>query len=478
MAFCLAGVTLYEVSNNSLVSSTNRLLAVVSLALFSVTLFWKDYLLLLALGLALSAFLLYIILTSIMVRVTLESVVNILSFLASAVILGAYIFGYSGKILVLIEILLLSTYVLVMVFLNFRRTYLLLVYSKEEVQDKLSQISSILRSVSLLLNKVELYESSHRDLVLSLDGDVRKVYNYFRYVGNIISSLQNRLSEVRFEFERYIQDLSTLVKKLDLLIGRVVESKVILSSFDETLGRALLKIRERIELFRSFSEKVGVSLTSLKEVKQNFQKVIALLGGFSDDLLLVRGGIALIEQLGVEGEISSRGYNLTSLSGAFRAIKGRSSREIEEINKVRSSISETVFKNISILDKLSGLEKELYSFLSLSDSIVNISMNILMELEKTKVSLSLEDKVLGLSESKARMSEVFSKAESVKGDFLGYFSSLDKVLDVLGSVGVQIVDLVSAVGSITNATELMLKRLGSVRLTLGEIREDIDSTLV
>lgn len=420
----------------------------------------------------------FVTLGSLVSEVSYETALYASSFLASVFLLVVYLLGYESTLLILVGGSVLSVYTLLRIFLGFRKVYVSFAKHREIAQTEVLRVSDLLRGVSLLWEEVNKYRSEHLDLTLSLNSEIRRVYNYVRYIKNLVSSYQDKVIETRFEFEEYLRSVSALVDNVEALVSDVERVESTSESLNATLETGLREIHQRMNVFKGFSESIGSFLLELKGVREKFSEVNGLLEKVSEVLSFVASSFSFVEQVSVEGEMSASSFDISTLSEAFGEIKRRSYDERGKINVVKGVIEIVRSKITLLIDKISELETEMYNFLSLSDAVVNISGNIIRELESSKVDLRFED---ALTRMKNIKEGIKSECEEFKENSIPAirdFSVLDESFITLTSIDGKITDLVNTASLIADVTEVLSSSLDSMKQALDSIRKDVEVTLV
>lgn len=410
-----------------------------------------------------------------------SSVKTILNSLACFVLIISsflVVFIKTNLVTLAIIVITLSFYALFLIFWEFRENYLSINFTKNKVLEEILEINSNLISFSSLVGKINIYRNQNQKLSFSLDSNVRKLYNYFRYVGGIVSSSKDKIGEIKFLFERLIYNLNDMKNNIDSFIFATNSIGENFEEFNTTISISINKINERSEVFKSLSENITNFLVEIDKIKTFLKNAIEFSSIISNHISSIINGITFIEQVSIEGEISSKNLNFYVITDSFRQIKNDSYREIQNLSNLKNKIGEAINKYVSLIDELDNIRKSTYELLSLSDSVYNISSSMAGELEKLSFKLESYNITDMINENKRNINSIFEDISNTKDEILEEFLLINSVLDIVNIVNNKILELVEVVRSVDNITQSILTHLDIVEETLVEIKKEIDLILV
>lgn len=385
-----------------------------------------------------------------------------------------YYFGYSSWLVEFILVLGISMFVVSRVFFLFILSYISLVNYRKNLKVDINSVSNIIEEVYLVWDNLSSYKNSTQKLIFMLNEDTKRIYSYFRYIGSIISNFYDKVQDVKFSFERYIDDIKSLNDKVDVFLEEVDSLN---KNYDElnSISTSLTeKFSYDISFFRNISEEFNVLLGNLKIMKQYIQENIGNLENLLVEFSKVIKGISFLEQVSVEGSISSGNYSFYILSESFTKLKNYSSSEVEKILKIKSVISHFNTFYYSFTDEISEVQDDFYKVLSFSDTIVNILKNAHSVVSNIKTDLIDKSKFLEFSNDLKRE---ISRYEATKEDLFKSFDVIEDMLSVVEDTSEKISTLATSIVYVVDIMESLGKNFDTMSSSLGNLKREIDSIL-
>lgn len=455
--------------------SLYRKILVLSVVLFIVLLSMSsNEVITTVLGSLILVFLFFNVITIFMSNVKSDLFLDFVFFVFVFVLNVLYYFGYSSWLVEFILVLGISMFVVSRVFFLFILSYISLVNYRKNLKVDINSVSNIIEEVYLVWDNLSSYKNSTQKLIFMLNEDTKRIYSYFRYIGSIISNFYDKVQDVKFSFERYIDDIKSLNDKVDVFLEEVDSLN---KNYDElnSISTSLTeKFSYDISFFRNISEEFNVLLGNLKIMKQYIQENIGNLENLLVEFSKVIKGISFLEQVSVEGSISSGNYSFYVLSESFTKLKNYSSSEVEKILKIKSVISHFNTFYYSFTDEISEVQDDFYKVLSFSDTIVNILKNAHSVVSNIKTDLIDKSKFLEFSNDLKRE---ISRYEATKGDLFKSFDVIEDMLSVVEDTSEKISTLTASIVYVVDIMESLGKNFDTMSSSLGNLKREIDSIL-
>jgi len=455
--------------------SLYRKILVLSVVLFIVLLSMSsNEVITTVLGSLILVFLFFNVITIFMSNVKSDLFLDFVFFVFVFVLNVLYYFGYSSWLVEFILVLGISIFVVSRVFFLFILSYISLVNYRKNLKVDINSVSNIIEEVYLVWDNLSSYKNSTQKLIFMLNEDTKRIYSYFRYIGSIISNFYDKVQDVKFSFERYIDDIKSLNDKVDVFLEEVDSLN---KNYDElnSISTSLTeKFSYDISFFRNISEEFNILLGNLKIMKQYIQENIGSLENLLVEFSKVIKGISFLEQVSVEGSISSENYGFYILSESFTKLKNYSSSEVEKILKIKSVISHFNTFYYSFTDEISEVQDNFYKVLSFSDTIVNILKNAHSVVSNIKTDLIDKSKFLEFSNDLKRE---ISRYEATKEDLFKSFDVIEDMLSVVEDTSEKISTLATSIVYVVDIMESLGKNFDTMSSSLRNLKREIDSIL-
>lgn len=455
--------------------SLYRKILVLSVVLFIVLLSMSsNEVITTVLGSLILVFLFFNVITIFMSNVKSDLFLDFVFFVFVFVLNVLYYFGYSSWLVEFILVLGISIFVVSRVFFLFILSYISLVNYRKNLKVDINSVSNIIEEVYLVWDNLSSYKNSTQKLIFMLNEDTKRIYSYFRYIGSIISNFYDKVQDVKFSFEIYIDDIKSLNDKVDVFLEEVDSLN---KNYDElnSISTSLTeKFSYDISFFRNISEEFNILLGNLKIMKQYIQENIGSLENLLVEFSKVIKGISFLEQVSVEGSISSENYGFYILSESFTKLKNYSSSEVEKILKIKSVISHFNTFYYSFTDEISEVQDNFYKVLSFSDTIVNILKNAHSVVSNIKTDLIDKSKFLEFSNDLKRE---ISRYEATKEDLFKSFDVIEDMLSVVEDTSEKISTLATSIVYVVDIMESLGKNFDTMSSSLRNLKREIDSIL-
>lgn len=385
-----------------------------------------------------------------------------------------YSFGYDSWVVEFVLVLGISLFMVVRILFVFVLSYITLMNYRRDIKDDVNSISSITREVYNVWENLSIYRNSTQKLVFMLNEDTKRVYSYFRYIGSIISNFYDKVQDIKFSFERYIDEIKSLSDKTTLFLSSLDGINNNYVELGKMLDDINAKVSKDISFFKNISDEFNSSLNNLKTMKEYIQERIKNMESLLVELSRVIKGISFIEQVSVEGSISSSNYGFNILSESFTKLKNYSSYEIEEILKIRASISHFNGIYYTSIEKISEIQSDVYKVLSFSDSIINLFKNVSSILSGVKVEVIDVNKLVEL---KDMLNEDIRNYESVKEELSKSFEVIEEMLSTVENMSEKISSLATGIVYVVDVMEFLSKNFDNINSSLKILKKEIDSIL-
>ncbi|MFN4245793.1 MAG: hypothetical protein ACK4F9_06590 [Brevinematia bacterium] len=393
----------------------------------------------------------------------------------SVVLFGIFVF-YGLVVVSSLFVFLISFYVLFLGLRIFADIYVLLFLSEDKAKDRIFDVAIVIDKFSSFWDKIKSYENLNKKLVFSLESDMKRFYNYFRYVGDMIDNFKEDIESMKVSFDDCFGSLSYLVSELENFLDEISRCQEKLNDFNIVLGGVYNQVQARIEFFKNLSDEILSLIQYTKGIREYFRNSTDVFIFILDKISSLIDGILFVFEVSVEGEIMSK--DLAVINDSFRVIKSSSYESLEYANAFKQEIGKTINRNMSLAGKILDLEKEIYGFLSLSDYVFNSSLGVKKKLELLDSSLYFDDIMNEVKKSLGFFKDFSTILGIDKEEFFGKFYVFEEALSIVNTIGDNINNLISAVSSITSITEIVSQSLENVKVSFGKIKNDIESILV
>lgn len=455
--------------------SLYRKILVLSVVLFIVLLSMSsNEVITTVLGSLILVFLFFNVITIFMSNVKSDLFLDFVFFVFVFVLNVLYYFGYSSWLVEFILVLGISIFVVSRVFFLFILSYISLVNYRKNLKVDINSVSNIIEEVYLVWDNLSSYKNSTQKLIFMLNEDTKRIYSYFRYIGSIISNFYDKVQDVKFSFEIYIDDIKSLNDKVDVFLEEVDSLNKNYDELNSVSTSLTEKFSYDISFFRNISEEFNILLGNLKIMKQYIQENIGSLENLLVEFSKVIKGISFLEQVSVEGSISSENYGFYILSESFTKLKNYSSSEVEKILKIKSVISHFNTFYYSFTDEISEVQDNFYKVLSFSDTIVNILKNAHSVVSNIKTDLIDKSKFLEFSNDLKRE---ISRYEATKEDLFKSFDVIEDMLSVVEDTSEKISTLATSIVYVVDIMESLGKNFDTMSSSLRNLKREIDSIL-
>lgn len=411
-----------------------------------------------------------VFLSSVKLEVFVDFVFFCIVFLGSVV----YYFGYMSWGMDILVVCFVSTFVVV------RALSVLIFFSsylndyRKSVKNDVSSISSIMEQIYLVWDDLSAYKNSTQKLVFMLNEDTKRVYSYFRYIGSIISSFYDKVQGLKFSFERYVDETKLLRDKIDSFLGSLDSLNNNYLELGKMLDYMTAKVEKDILFFRNFSDELNLSLSALKEMKDQIQESIRSM----EDLLMmfskITKEVSFVEQVSIEGNISSRNYGFYILSNSFANLKNYSSHKIQEILMMRNTISHLSRMYYGAIERIEELQDDVYRVLSFSDAVVNLLKSVSSSLNNIEVRNIKGEKLVEL---RKKLDENVISYESVKEEMVRNFETIEKMLSTIETTSEKISTLATSIVYVVDIMEFLSKNFDTISYSLKSLKNEVDSIL-